>query len=158
MILSLGSMNKKHESACRRRSRRRARGGGTRSLPRGRPAGSWTWQYPSKRVRKRTRPRRPPSNTQITSRGGSGSFARHVPIGRLRRTCRPRRQHPLGLRKRQGKGAFPNRRRGLFSIAGHQHVSTQASAVQHRKRPTCKVQTCGRALSFKCLEKRFSLP
>ena len=56
----------------------------------------WTWRCPSERVRKRTRPRRPPSNTHITSRGGSGSFARHVPIGRLRWTCHRRRQHPPG--------------------------------------------------------------
>ena len=45
----------------------------------------------------------------LRAAAGLGKLARHVPVGRLRRTCRPRRQHPPGLRKRQGTRAARGR-------------------------------------------------
>ena len=111
------------------RGRRRRRPRGSRRAwraPRGRPTSKSTvrsycgWSSPASRQAcgalnmvvsfRACPPMHPHRDARLatpTSRAaaGLGRLARHVPIGRLRRTCRPRRQHPPGLRKRQGTRA-----------------------------------------------------
>ena len=76
---------------------------------------------------------------------GLGKLARHVSVGRLRRTCRPRRQHPPGLRKRQGTRAARGRS-GRPKGRPNKHLYVQKRI---RAGPLEPVLSCnGRTLSW----------